>query len=184
MVVHDPSAEHDLVILPFDQYEGLVTTEHPALGDYDEYLLEEMSERELIDKINRDIAVWRSYQELNERERQAALLEDQLTQDPLPDPFEEDFSHRSEWHRVSDLVGERRLSQLQPKAPLEEPEGDPIQTYVPVEDAPRPRFIMPEASSVPEVDIPQKTSESEEIFEEEETLSDDENPVFLEEPGT
>jgi hypothetical protein len=184
VIVHDPSSEHDLVVLPFDQYEDLVAAEHPSLsGDYDDYLLEEMSERELIDKINRDIAIWRSYQELNLRDRHAAMLEDQLTDDPLPDPFEEDFSHYTDWHRVSDLMGEGRLSKLKEKA-LTEESGDPIRTYVPVEEERPVQGFTPRPSSTSAMTVPLESTPSEDVFEDESELSSDDNPVFLEEPPT
>lgn len=172
VVVHDPTEPHDLVILPFDQYETLVSSER-EYGDCDEYLLEEMSERELIDKINRDIGIWRSYQELNERDRTAAMIEEQLTEEPLPDPFEEDFSHRSDWHRVSDLIETHRKKKIFDR---NEDESDPVQTYIPVEDSP----VISSVDLEPRVELEKENSVP--SFDEETPLETEEDPVFFEEP--
>ncbi len=186
VIVHDPSADHDMVLVPFDDYEELVLQDSASPtpgGDYDEYLLEEMSERELIDKINRDIAIWRSYQDINEREKQVALLEDQMTEDPLPDPFEEDFSHRSDWHRVGDLMGEGRLSVLREKVESDD-SSDPIRTYVPIDDSPLTPAVSAEPGEPHLQAVPRETDDSSQVFENEEELPLDDNPVFFEEPST
>ncbi len=185
VIIHDPTEVHDLVVLPFDQYEELRSSDRLCRGEYDEYLLEEMSERELIDKINRDIAIWRSYQELNLREKQAALLEDQLAEEPLPDPFEEDFTHRSDWHRISDLISDpRNKSRVAERSLPEDTEtGDPIHTYVPVEEpATVPDTHFP-ASTFPLPTTPIEPS-SAPIFEEETGLEGDDDVVFFEEPSS
>ncbi len=175
VVIHDPTQAHDVVVLPFEQYEELVSSNQFGHGDYDEYLLEEMSERELIDKINRDIAIWRSYQELNTRDKQAALLEDQLADEPLSDPFEEDFAHHTDWHRVSDLIDTRHKK----RKLNEDDSAEPIHTYTPVEE---PRSFQPmEVTSGISMD---SSGVSTALFEEESSLEGDDDPVFLEEPIT
>ncbi|GEM_PF-3516523 len=187
VIVHDPSADHDMVVMSFDDYETLVTKEESVSPStlYDEALFEEMSERELIDKINRDIAVWRSYQDLNEQEKHAALLEDQMVEDPLPDPFEEDFTHRSDWHRVSDLMSEKRFSRMKEKVETVDT-ADPIRTYVPVEDE-----VIHTSSAPAFGDVPTETSAiaptddvHSPVFQDEEPLDSDDDPVFFEEPTT
>lgn len=189
VIVHDPSAEHDLVVLPFTQYENLIAREEFPQVEYDEYLLEDMSERELIDKINRDIGVWRSFQELNERDGQASILADQLEDEPLPDPFEEDFSHHTDWHRVGEVVNERHRERFSERQTREEVNTEPVRTYVPVEESilfHHPRHLSP--SAVPEVISPvlggAESGEDMSNFHEETPLSDDEDPVFFEEPTT
>lgn len=184
VIVHDPTADHDLVVLPFEEYENLVSTENHTHGEYDDYLFEEMSERELIDKINRDIAIWRSYQELNERDRRAGLIEDQLTREPLDDPFEEDFSHHSDWHRVSDLVNERvnRVEDRESPNENDENSGDPIQTYTLVED-----MFSHGGQAVEKyknsTHIPMESVASDTVFEAESALEEGDDPVFFEEPN-
>ncbi len=181
VVIHDSTAVRDLVVLPFDQYESLIASER-EFGDYDEYLLEEMSERELIDKINRDIAIWRSYQELNERDRAAGIIEDQLRDEPLPDPFEEDFSHRSDWHHVSDLIGARHQKK---NLNQEDDSLDPIQTYVPVEE---PRELIPTLASTTRptnvAPYAAPTGEETEVLGEESSLEGDDDVIFFEEPNS
>ncbi len=191
VIIHDPTEAHDLVVLPFDQYEEFRSTDKVCHSDYDEYLLEEMSERELIDKINRDIAIWRSYQELNTQDKQAALLEEQLVDEPLPDPFEEDYTHRTDWHRVSDLITDRRgalVKQDVPTKDLEEEDiSEPIHTYVPVQEqspAPTTSFTKPSFSSNFSSVSPEEIS-PEPLVENEPGLGgEDDDVVFFEEPAT
>ncbi len=176
VVVHDPSAEHDVVVLPFDRYEELTTPR--TQENFNEHLLEEMSERELIDKLNRDIAMWRSYQEMNEREKRASFLEDHLASHPPADPFEEDYSHTSEWHKVSDVIGERHG--------LETRESDQASDERPAESTEEIGFVEPRKDvsvheSLPLVNVPLVHGQEEARFESEEEL-DGEDPVFFEEP--
>lgn len=180
IVIHDPTQSHDLVVLPFDQYEHLVSSGREN-GDYDEYMLEDMSERELIDKINRDIAIWRSYQELNERDRNAGLIEDQLADEPLPDPFEEDFAHHSDWHHVSDLIATRNKKR---SSNIEEEGADPIQTFTPVEESQYRRSVPLLGSFSSDVAAHADTQihDNSAPLEEETSLDSDDDPIFFEEP--
>ncbi len=190
VIIHDSNEEHDLVVLPFEKYEEFRSSDQTCHSDYDEYLLEEMSERELIDKINRDIAIWRSYQELNAQDKQAALLEEQLVDEPLSDPFEEDYTHRTDWHRVSDLITDRRgpLVKQDTSADLEEDDtSEPIHTYVPVTEQssiPTTSFTKPSFSSNFSSVSPEEIS-AQPLLENEPGLDgDDEEVVFFEEPAS
>ncbi|HRH23404.1 MAG TPA: hypothetical protein PK295_02125 [Candidatus Magasanikbacteria bacterium] len=187
VIIHDPNEEHDLVVLPFGQYEELRSSDQVSRSDYDEYLLEEMSERELIDKINRDIAIWRSYQELNARDKQAALLEDQLADEPLPDPFEEDYAHHTDWHRVSDLITDRRGVRLDHSTSKDLEEEDPIHTYVPVQEqvpTPATEFTKPSFSSNFSSLSPEKMAPTPLLEDEPGLDNDDDDAVFFEEPAS
>lgn len=188
VIVHDTTASDDFVVVPFGRYEELVLS--PKHDHFDEYLLEEMSERELIDRINRDIAIWRSYQELNTRDKQAALLEDQLADEPLSDPFEEDYTHRTDWHRVSDLISDRRSVHVDHSASKELEEGDasePIHTYVPVqEESSRPvsGFTKPSFSSNFSSISPEETLPGPLLEDESGLAGEDDDVVFFEEPAS
>lgn len=59
------------VILPLDEYEKMTTYSH---GD-----LSNMSEEELINKINRDIALWKSVQENEDENFEADSLAKELS---------------------------------------------------------------------------------------------------------
>ncbi len=191
VIIHDPTEAHDLVVLPFDQYEEFRASDKVSHSDFDEYLLEEMSERELIDKINRDIAIWRSYQELNSQDKQAALIEDQLVDEPLSDPFEEDYAHHTDWHRVSDLITDRRSALVKQDTPTDLPEEDdasePIHTYVPVPEqplAPTVGFTKPSFTSNFSSVSPEEIS-AQPLLENEPGLDgEDDEVVFFEEPAS
>lgn len=185
VIVHDATATDDFVVVPFGRYEELVLS--PGHDHFDEYLLEEMSERELIDKINRDIAIWRSYQELNTRDKQAALLEDQLADEPLPDPFEEDYTHRTDWHRVSDLITDRRTPLPDHDTPKDSEEEEPIHTYVPVQEqvsTPASGFTKPSFSSNFSSVSPEEIGPGPLLEEESGLDNDDDDAVFFEEPAS
>ena len=51
LIVHQPDAGNDIVIMSVDEYETLLD---------DKQDVRTLSERQLIDKINRDIAIWRA----------------------------------------------------------------------------------------------------------------------------
>src|SRR3989339_1597834 len=72
--------------------------------------LYDMSEGDMLDKINRDIAVWRSYREEEELEWKGDLLEEDLVENPLEDPFAEDYNHDPEWHKAGDVLINRHSS--------------------------------------------------------------------------
>lgn len=55
LVFYDSSNDSSFVILPLDQYEKLLAGTPGVKG---------LTEQELLDKINRDIALWRSEQKL------------------------------------------------------------------------------------------------------------------------
>src|SRR3989339_792323 len=57
MVFDSPESEDAYIIMPFEDYEKMVEIETNSRG---------LTEIELIDKINRDIAIWKSEQDLNE----------------------------------------------------------------------------------------------------------------------
>ena len=76
LIVHDPIQGKDMVIMDVDGYEHLV------LG---RKKVRDMSERELLDQINRDIAVWRSNKEQNEEWEKTMELEDELWDEEMRD---------------------------------------------------------------------------------------------------
>jgi len=183
IMVHDSVSAHDLVVMPFEQYEQLLDRE--GIFDSDEYLLEDMSEVDLINKINRDIAVWRSYQELNEHVSRVSTLEEQLVTEPPPDPFEEDFSHHTEWHQVGEVLKARRGF----SSPLGE-EYEDVEDTNDMSSDPTNKTTPFVAESVTYQSVDEngeyqapvlREVESEVILGPEEDLLDDE-PVFFEEP--
>ncbi len=142
LIVHDPLEGKDVVILDVDTYEHLVLGKRSV-----QYL----SERELLDQINRDIAVWRANQEYEDLRFRSAALEKELVDNPPFDPFEEDFAHRSDWHSAKSVIGDRFGDEFDTEEDddaeiEEEEEGDAVQYWEPVPEV-QPQ-IHPYASSV------------------------------------
>ncbi|MBI2436726.1 MAG: hypothetical protein HYV41_03225 [Candidatus Magasanikbacteria bacterium] len=106
LIIHDREGR-DMVLLDVDRYESLVDEQYDSCGSFEDVDLYDMSEGQMLNKINRDIAVWRSHREEDERGHRARVLEQDLDQNPLPDPFEEDFSHSSDWHKAGSILADK-----------------------------------------------------------------------------
>ncbi|OGH86552.1 MAG: hypothetical protein A2493_03615 [Candidatus Magasanikbacteria bacterium RIFOXYC12_FULL_33_11] len=110
LIIHDEQ-KGDMVMMDLDSYEMMLDMQQD-LNDcscvHEE--LYDMSEGDMLDKINRDIAVWRSYREEEELEWKGDLLEEDLVENPLEDPFAEDYNHDPEWHKAGDVLINRHSS--------------------------------------------------------------------------
>jgi len=67
LVVADKNSSSIFVVMSLRDYERLVLN-HDKISD--------LTEDELLNKINRDIAIWKTYQEEKENEEKMALLEE------------------------------------------------------------------------------------------------------------
>ena len=105
LIVHDKT-NSDVVIMDVDRYEMM----HDMSDIYADTQgcdctseLHEMSETEMLDKINRDIAIWRSHKDMDE-----GLYENyeprQDAEENLPDFFEENLV-RPQWHTAGEVLG-------------------------------------------------------------------------------
>lgn len=112
LIIHD-EIKGDMVMMDLDTYEEMLDLNEEysydghSFGNDDLY---EMSERELLDKINRDIGIWRSYQDEEDKEIREYDLERDLATNPPEDPFSEDFAHSPEWHKAGDILLDRHNS--------------------------------------------------------------------------
>jgi len=97
LIVHDKE-DRDVVIMDVTHYEVLHDMSRMSFGEDD--CLHDMDESQLIDKINRDIAIWRSHQEDNYVED----LQHELEDEPPFDPFEEDFISKNDWHSAGTVL--------------------------------------------------------------------------------
>ena len=91
LIVHDRYSERDLVILDIDSYEQLIE------GKKD---VRQMTEGQMLDQINRDIAIWRASQH----------LEQDFADVPAPwetDVDEEWEKEESPWHRAGGVMEDR-----------------------------------------------------------------------------
>lgn len=109
LIIHDEE-KGDMVMMDLDSYEDLIEKQDECSCEdfsYGNEYLYEMSEGELLDKINRDISIWRSYQEEEEKSIRDEILAEDLTENPPIDPFAEDFLHDPEWHKAGDILSTR-----------------------------------------------------------------------------
>lgn len=109
VVIYDAATDTDFVLSRGNGYaDHLLDVEDEILEDWYDIerrtLIEDMDSDDLIDQINRDIAVWRAKDEQERRATIASKLEDELIEVPLRDPFEEDFHHSSDWHSTADIL--------------------------------------------------------------------------------
>lgn len=155
LIIHDPSSGQDMVILDIDSYERLM------VGRKD---VRSLSERELLDQINRDIAIWR-----------AGLT----TEQDDYDDYQASESENSSWARASNILEQtfKRLRQTSTESGGSAPLVQASQID-PVSIAPAPTEGDVEEKIEP-VRVPYV--QSGEVESEQKPLSPDE-PVFYEEP--
>lgn len=163
---------HDIVVLDVDEYEKLVIGEN----EFDMFRpdVREMSEGELLNQINRDIATWRANKEQEEKWEQEIALDEELEDEEPFDPFAEQDYHPAEWHEES------------PKPKVEDKPKQPSNWHS-VSDVIEDRFSPPDEIKIDE--IPNLSEPQKVLFKpvgvdtvwQEEPLASDE-PVFYEEP--
>ncbi len=83
IIVFDPRKENKpYVVMPLDEYEKIIIGKNDVRG---------LTEDELLDKINRDIAIWKSEQDFQDNNfEDNTSVENDLREDDLED-FENDF---------------------------------------------------------------------------------------------
>lgn len=109
VVIFDSQTDTDYVLMRGEEYEDMeYAFEDDMLDDWYDFerrtLIEDMDSEDLLDQINRDIAVWRAKEQQERREVVAEKLERELIDQPLSDPFAEDFLHAPEWHTPADIL--------------------------------------------------------------------------------
>lgn len=124
VVIFDSTTDTDYVLMRGDEYEDMeYNMEDDMLDDwYDferKFMIEDMDSEDLIDQINRDIAVWRAKEQQERRELVADKLETELIEAPLPDPFAEDFVHTPEWHTPADILKDLDIPDLSDAAAVD-----------------------------------------------------------------
>ena len=107
LIIYDRYGDRNLVVLDLSEYERLVDIDIGRVEDSEfGEDIGEMNEGEMLDKINHDIAAWRSYQEQEDSESREEKLEEEMKNDQF-DPFSEDYSHNDEWQSAGDILQER-----------------------------------------------------------------------------
>jgi hypothetical protein len=183
LVVHDSITEQDVVLMDIDSYEDLLFSAETDRG--------QMNEAELLDQINRDIAIWRAKRSVDDESYDDVDEADDFftSTPPVVSPVEEESSSSpsAEPHESLSEVGENE--------PIYAPVGEEVAPEAPM---PRPRVSAhspwKSAGQILENRLaakpasPENTNNSLEYKEnttpnewKEEPLGGDE-PVFYEEP--
>jgi len=176
LIVHNPYENQDVVIMGVDEYERL------ALKKQD---VRELSSGQLLDQINRDIAIWRANKQLDEEFEKQEMLDKELAEQGPFDPFAELDSHVPEWHTAGAVLGNRYNDFNFCEDCEEEPEEDELNLAV--DDI--PNFgVEDKTEEVKEVEKKEEEKTKipfmvhEDNVWKEEPLSDTDEPVFYEEP--
>src|SRR3989338_2267629 len=88
--------------------------------------IDEAKSEEELDEIaqsNEELALWKAKREEKEREEIEKTLEEELQENPPPDPFEEDLLHTAEWHDAGENLP-AGVNESEP--PKEEPSYHPV----------------------------------------------------------
>ncbi|MBU2542695.1 hypothetical protein KJ785_03995 [Patescibacteria group bacterium] len=110
LIIHDPIEGRDIVIMDVDEYEKLIHTGHPSSGieQRDNFEFKDcrdvrgMSSDQMLDQINRDIAIWRAEKEGEEEWEREMVLENEFEDEVPFDPFAEQDYHPADWHNRSE----------------------------------------------------------------------------------
>ncbi len=102
LIVHDPIEGRDVVIMDVQEYENMVIEKENIRHD-----VRSMSSRQMLDQINRDIAVWRANKQMEEQWGREEMLEKEAEEQGPFDPFSETDFHVPEWHSAGSVLHDR-----------------------------------------------------------------------------
>jgi hypothetical protein len=163
LIIHDSFEDQDIVIMSVGEYEKII--ENNSIN-YRNSNVRGLTSEQLLDQINRDIAIWRADKELDEKWENEMILEDEYD-DLVPfDPFSEVDYHPTEWHTAGDIL-EDKFKNIS----LTKKENDQNYSSITGEE-----FLNEGVKNVP------FKQEESEINWNENNLVNDEEPVFYEEP--
>lgn len=194
LIVHDPIEGRDVVIMDVREYEKMWDEKQETEAD-----VRGLSGRGLLDKINRDIAVWRADQDM-ENDWENEMMDEEFGSD--------DFNpHNDDWYHIGDVMNERSKDQKTERSVIDDWNFDeeknseaeklgnfeisdndtwdfgnedvnnatPVSDEIKIEDLPDFDFGLDDLDKKP---VPHKTEEGSGFKEE--PLDDE--PVFYEEP--
>lgn len=101
LIVHDPIEGRDIVIMDVNEYEKIIYNCGQNFNEFDfnhRHDIRRMSSDEMLDQINRDIAIWRAEKEDEDQWSKEMALKEEFANEPPFDPFSECDYHPSEWH--------------------------------------------------------------------------------------
>jgi len=101
------------------EIEDDVAEESPAFSP----LSLQSEEEEDLDELNKNLALWKAQREEKERQEIEKTLEEELIENPPADPFEEDYLHTPEWHKIGDIL---EIDKKTPDSLAKEPSYHPV----------------------------------------------------------
>jgi len=93
LIVHDPLEGNDVVVLSVDEFEEMVDSGNPEQSWRPDVC--DMSEGELLDQINRDIATWRSNQAQENWE------------EDIDEELEEKEENDDSWNSIGEIINNK-----------------------------------------------------------------------------
>lgn len=105
LIVHDPASDTDVVLMSIDEYEHFFD-DHINEQSQQATFVGDLTEQELIGRINAEIAEWREGKSAQQTEEFEERLIEEIIHTPSLDPFAEDFTHDTSWHHVGDVMRE------------------------------------------------------------------------------
>lgn len=159
LIVHDPIEDRDIIIMDVDEYEKLISNRYFGFTRND---VRKLTSEQMLDQINRDIAIWRADKEMDREWEKELALEDEYDNLPPFDPFSEVDFHSSEWHTAGNVLEDKFKNISLDKNNSKDIEDD--------------FFINEQIKKVP------FKQEESEIDWTENNLDNDEEPIFYEEP--
>lgn len=103
LIVYDKNEGRHFAIVDIDEYERLLEVEDSSCEDCTD--VTELTERELIDKINSDLALWKSKQEEGEYENRNEVLEEEMGMNNF-DSFSnsDNCLPTDDWHSAGEIL--------------------------------------------------------------------------------
>lgn len=187
LIVYDRHGDQHFVIMDIDEYENILDIDSSdPVGPVDhlnaaEDVSDELSDAQLFEKINHDIAVWRARHEQAESQSRENELAKELSEDTF-DPFIEDHTHNDSWHRAGEVL--QKFTERMPAPSSVNSEIDQAASLVtPSIQEP---VIQPLSQDTPTLIAsptqPVPFLPHEELETEAGEGLDDEEPIFFEEP--
>lgn len=102
IIVHNAREGLDIVVLSLEEYERLVQAQHNLHRN-----IRQLSSSQLIDQINRDIAIWRAEQESNKQYEYEIALKKELEEEGPFDPFHQANVEEKSWHSTQSILKEQ-----------------------------------------------------------------------------
>lgn len=103
LIVYDHDEGRHFAIVDIDEYERLVESEDYSCEDHAP--VGELTERELIDKINSDLALWRSKQDEDEYENRNEVVEEDIGMNAFDSFYNPDNCRPTDdWYSAGEIL--------------------------------------------------------------------------------